>query len=379
MANAMVQASGAPNLPAHIAKRMASRQNIPSQETVPSLTFEGRTWSININGEKTPMLREIDGEMVPASVMRVVVLDWAKTRGRALYAKVDEDGVFRFTTFDPKKTGRPLCWSDDGVKADKTIAARPFKGWTGTCDGCPMSIKGSRISDNGKPGAGCSQHRMIAVVPHARPNSAPLRMKLAITSDWDGQSPDLSAQGWFAFKNFMTDLRNKGYTDTATFVTKMKFDPNVTYPKVMFSYDRWLTEAEDAVIGPLAESDAVKTLLAGTWTPAGSDGARKEVVDEEVMDEAAEPRLVTAEDRKTRVMPRALKVEQTPKPQEAPPRQCMDDDDDDDMPAPAPAKVAKPPKAPVPRKAAPVTPSREIPAAVAAIIGEWDPDPDEAE
>jgi hypothetical protein len=369
MANALVPAE-APRLPAHIAARMAARQNIPAQETVPSLGFQGKVWTVNVNGEATQIMREVDGENVPAAVFRVVILDWAKEQGRALYAKVEEDGTVHFTTFVPGKSTKPLCYSDDGIKADKSIFAqpgKPFAGWTGSCEGCPMSIKGSRISDSGTQGVGCAKHRMISVIPHNQLNGTPLRLKLPTTSDYDGRSPDLAAQGWFAFKNFVKDLRDKGYTDTATFVTKMKFDPNVTYPKIMFHYERWLSEAEDAVVGPLAESPFVKNLLNGTWTPTGADGVKKE----EEPDDEPEAEPIKTPPPPTVVTAKPEPVKAAAPAAQAPSRVAMTDDEDE-APTPPPA----PPKATATKaaqKAAPVVPSRAVPANVAAIIGAWEP------
>jgi hypothetical protein len=121
---------------------------------------------------------------------------------------------------------------------------------------------------------------MVAVVPANKLDFTPLQLKLAITSDWDGQSPDLEAQGWFAFGNFISYLQKKSHTalqkksHTAAFVTKMRFDPNVTWPKVIFAHDRRLTDAELAVIRPIVKSDEVKGLLAGMWTPTGADGVK---------------------------------------------------------------------------------------------------------
>jgi hypothetical protein len=197
--------------------------------------------------------------------MRVVVLDYAKRRGRTLYLTPEGEPA----NYNPDKPGKPACWSDDGITPHASVAAPQHR----TCDGCPMSAKGPKINDNGKPVAGCSQHRMLAIVPANKLDFTPLRLKLAITSDWDRQSPDLEAQGWFAFSNFILQLQKKGASHTAAFVTKIRFDPNVTWPKVMFAQDRQLTDAELAVIRPIVKSDEIKRLLAGTWTPTGADGA----------------------------------------------------------------------------------------------------------
>jgi len=402
MSNALVPVGD--NLPAHIAARLGKRQNIAPPETVPSLTFPGKVWTVNVGGESTQILREVDGEMTPAQVFRVVILDWARDQGRALYGKTDDASGFQLTTYDPKKPARPLCYSDDGISADSSVKSAPFEGWTGKCDTCPMSRKGSKITDNGVEATACAKHRMIAVIPHNQLNGTPLRMKLATTSDWDARSPDLAAQGWFAFRNFVKDLQAKGYTDTAMFVTKLKFDPNANYPKVVFHYDRWLSEGEQEVVDTVADSPFVKNLLAGNWTPNGADGVRKDPPDEEspplarpapkalAKPQPAQPVALPVVDEDEdeedaapppRPAPKAA-VKPVAKPKPAQPVAPVfasksvqsiihtSDEDEEDVPPPArPApKAAKPKPA---QTAVPVEASREVPSEIAKILGQWDP------
>lgn len=250
-------------LPAHIAGFFDEESNILARQTVPSLSPEGKIWTIALNGEKTKLIRKnADGDEEPVSVMRVVVLDYAKRRGRAYY-----EGEY-----DPTKIGAPVCWSDDGITPDnKSEKLQATK-----CEDCPMAVKGSKVTPQGKAVSACSQHRMLAVVPAFNLDFEPLRLKIAITSDFDKQSPEAEAQGWFAFSNFTDYLQTRGVQHTAALVTKMKFDANAPYPKIFFAADRWLTEAELTKVIPMTKADNVQKLLGGTWTPAGVDGVKKD-------------------------------------------------------------------------------------------------------
>ena len=235
-------------IPSHIGSFFGEESNIAERLSVPSLGYEGKVWQISMDGEKTKLVkRNEEGDEEPLATMRVVVLEYAKRRGRAYY-----EGAY-----DPAKIGAPACASDDGVVPNANVASPQ----SSKCEGCPMSIKGSKVTESGKAVTACSQHRMLAVVPANNLSFTPLRMKIAITSDYDKQSPDLEAQGWFAFSNYTSMLRGKGVQHTAALVTKMKFDPNAAYPKVMFSPDRWLTETEIAQVAPVVRSDAVKALV----------------------------------------------------------------------------------------------------------------------
>ena len=141
-----------------------------------------------------------------------------------------------------------------------------------------MSIKGSKVTEQGKAVTACSEHRMLAVVPASKLDFTPLRLKLAITSDYDGRSPDHEAQGWFAFQGFLDIMRARRVAHTAQLVVKMKFDPNTAWPKVMFSPDRFLTEAEVKTLLPVIKTPEVTSLLDGSWTPAGIDGVKTGLV-----------------------------------------------------------------------------------------------------
>lgn len=274
MANELTMFDPKAGVPAHIAN-WGTEGNMPERQTVPSLSPQGKTWTVSLNGEKTKMMKkDSDGEMVPVSVMKVVVLDFAKRRGRAYYPG----------SYDPNKESAPICWSDDGITPDASLADSLPEGAdpketphkvSSRCDTCPMAAKGSKITDNNKAVTACSQHRMLAIVPAQKLDFTPLRLKIAITSDFDKQSPDAEAQGWFAFSNYMDYLKSRGVQHSAQVVTKMKFDPNATYPKIFFAAERWLDASEKAQVVPLTKDPDVLKLLGGTWTPAGVDGVQK--------------------------------------------------------------------------------------------------------
>lgn len=312
-------------VPSHVADLFGDEKNITDRVTVPALSYEGKVWTMSVNGEKTKLTkRNEDGEQEPVSTMRVVILDYAKRRGRAYY-----EGAY-----DPAKPGSPLCWSEDGVKPHPAVQNPQC----GTCEGCPMAVKGSKITEQGKAITACSQHRMIVVVPANKLDFTPMRMKLAITSDWDKNSPELEKQGWFAFNNYTDFLRTKNIPHTAAVVTKMKFDPNAVYPKVLFSPDRWLEADEAAIVKPIIKSEAVTSLLGGTYTPAGVDGVKIEAPKEQLKVEVKKPapQIVELDDDDEYVP-----VTRKPSTKKAEP---VDEDDDDNVVELPKAKTKAKPK-----------------------------------
>jgi hypothetical protein len=362
--------------------------NIPDKVTTPSLTYSGKTWAISLNGESTKLMKKnSDGDEEPLSVMRVVILDWNKRRGRAYY-----EGAY-----DSAKPGMPLCWSDDGVTPNSHIGTPQCA----TCDKCPKSIKGSKVTEQGKGVVACSEHRMLAVVPAGKLDIGPLRLKLAVTSDYDGQSPEHEAEGWFAFKGYADMLRARQVPHTAMLVTKMKFDKNKEYPKVLFSVDKWLPEDTLQSLMPVIKGDEVKKLLSGTWTPAGADGKLIEGTTAEttVDDGAAAQAAADAKANAEKVAAAKVAADKAAKKaakqadadaaaaaaaaaaKAAAAKAAADDDDDDDegemvMLAPGSPEPAKPSQA-APTKiatTAAAAPAAAVPAALGALLDEWKDD-----
>ena len=263
MSTALSVFDPAVGVPAHIAAFFGEdgNSNIENKATVPSLSPGGKIWTISIDGEKMPLLKKnADGDEEPVNVMRTVILEFAKRRGRAFY-----EG-----NFDPDNISAPVCWSADGVAPDDTVVDKK----SAKCGDCPFAAKGSKVGDNGKAQIACSTHRMLAVIPSQKLDFEPLRLKISVTSDWDKESKDEAAKGWFAFQQYMDWLKTKGVNHSAAVVTKMKFDQSQTYPKILFAADRWLDASELAQVAPLTKDAKVLALLSNTYTPAGADGVR---------------------------------------------------------------------------------------------------------
>lgn len=249
-------------MPDYLKDFLADEENIKPRAGVPTLSYQGRKWSTIINGEKTTfMRRNAEGDEEPVGVLRVIVLDFSQKRGRTFY-----DGPY-----NPDTAKRPDCWSADGDTPDASVEAPQAS----KCGDCPMSVKGSKINELGKETTACSMHRMVAVVPAGNLDHVPMRLRLAVTSDFDSNSPDLEKAGWFAFRNYADYLRTRQITHTSKVVTKIKFDPNKDYAKVIFTAERFIDPSQVAQVAALVRSPEVKALITEQWTPNGADGTRK--------------------------------------------------------------------------------------------------------
>lgn len=243
-------------LPAYLANALDEvGTNIADRMNVPSLSYEGKTWSIVRDGNRTKLeAPNSDGDMVPVPIMRAVILNYNGDRGRAYYPGV----------YNPAASAAPTCWSGDGKTPDASVREKQST----ACNGCPMSVKGSKVQD-GKEMVACSSHRMIAIAPAFALAEDPLRLKIAVTSDYD---KDIVEHGWFAFRQYTDFLKSRGLSHTGLVVTKMKFDNNVAYPKLLFAIDRPLTPDEIDQVKVALKNPKVEELLSEKWTAAGVNG-----------------------------------------------------------------------------------------------------------
>lgn len=363
MANALVAFKGTlSQLPAELQNEFDAQKNIEDAVSVPSLSPRGRKWTTIFGGKKTPLEKEIDGEMVPLGTLYAVVLDYNPNRSRAYYAG----------EFDPENPTKPDCWSNDGKTPDESVEMKQAP----NCANCPMAAKNSRVR-NGKGSVACGIQKFLAVqllrgnmkTGFEIAEQVPvLRLKLAITSIYDGQSPDLEKEGWFAWDNLVRFLRENKINSTAQVVVKMKMDPNVDYPKIIFAPVTQITDpdfAKEILTYKKENEDAIKALLSREFTPNDADGkatdpehppklqAPKKAaapVDEDEEEEAPKPRrkaapVVDEDEDEPAPKPRRKAApvdedeEEEPAPKVRRARKVVDEDEDEE-PAPKPRKKA---------------------------------------
>jgi len=200
---------------------------------------------------------------VPVQVVSIVILDHNKKRSRAYYEGDFEEG----------KNAAPKCFSGDGEKPDPSVA----EPCAATCATCPHSVKGSKMSSAGKPMTACAPYKRVAVMPSASilaPGShVPLLLRLAQTSVWDKDNKH-EAEGYYAWDQYLDMLRARGAKHTAAVETRVKFDVDVAYPKLLFSANRWLNPDETAaVLAKLkTDADAITGIINGKQSEDGVTG-----------------------------------------------------------------------------------------------------------
>lgn len=314
-------------LPAHIATVMEDGgTNIAARLTTDQITFAGKVWAMSVGGNKKALTRKNEeGEEEPVQIFSVVMLQYPQRRGRAYYPGA----------YDPQKESAPECWSNDGIDSAVNATVRHSL----KCATCKLSAKNSKVVD-GKGTTACSQHRMTAVIPSARIGDfAPLRMKLAITSDFDARNEKAQQQGWFGFQQYTDLLKTKGVNYTYLLTTRMKFDPDANYPKLLFSPGKWLTpeQLEEVKAILVRDQGTIDGLLKTEFTPARTEDP-VEAVDDELAETEEEQAAAAAQAPAPKTAPKAAPKAAAPAPAAA---VVEDELEEIQQPAPAPAKAPK--------------------------------------
>lgn len=252
MSNQLVPFDQAP--PPALPAAFEGLSNIPERQTIPQLSFRGSKWRMVKDGEETPLERKDPetGEMAPIQIMPLVILAVAPNRSRALYGKYEEG-----------KNQAPICRSQDGKVPDADVKDVPHTAEgtpAKTCAECPMSAKGSKVEGQ-KLLTACSTFKNICVVPSGHIDFTPLRLRLAQTSLWDKDNGENEAQGWYAFDQYIDFIRARGVKHTGQVVTKVKFDPRPSHPKLLFKADVWLDEARLLQVAAAAKKPEVQKAL----------------------------------------------------------------------------------------------------------------------
>lgn len=274
------------DVPAHIAALFGEDGNIAPRISIDQLSYRGKVWRRIVDGEETQLTRtNSDGDAEPVPIVSVVVLDHNKGRSRAFYEGAYEEG----------KNASPTCYSGDGTTPDASVKEPCAK----TCATCPNSVKGSKITENGKQSTLCSPFKRVAIVPAAGLGAHPVMLlRLAQTSVWDKDNGENEAKGWYAWDQYLDMLRARGAKHTAAVETKVKFDLRMAYPKLLFSASRWLNPEETtAAKTRITESaDVIETILSGLGndgvagkpaSPAAAQPSGPDVDEAEVAEQAA--------------------------------------------------------------------------------------------
>lgn len=142
--------------------------------------------------------------------------------------------------YDPSvENAAPQCYSDNGV-GPSSHSTEPQ---SGTCAACPHNVWGSKILPSGAKSRMCGDYKKLAVLIADNPDGPVFELRL----------PSASLANW---ANFVDQLTKRGIP-TAAVVTKLKFDTQADYPKLVFEASGWATEEQVRVVLDVINTEEV--------------------------------------------------------------------------------------------------------------------------
>lgn len=206
------------------------------------VSVKGKVFAIKFGGETQQLLNE---QGFPAQYFDCVLVAANGHLNKTYYA----------TTFNDDAAERPDCWSDDGVRPAATNPVAPL------CATCPKNVFGSRISDNGSKGKACSDTRKTVILPIDN---------LQNERFGGGMMLRISPTGLQELAAYNKKLRASNVPYYAV-VTRLTFDSTLAYPKLVFTAQRYLTEAEFAVVTEARENEHTKHILESGYVEAAPE------------------------------------------------------------------------------------------------------------
>lgn len=273
-------------MPAHIAARMKKPSALASSLTGGLAAGTGGP-RISIKGGR---FRIVDGDaetLIEQTYLNVIIVGANPRLSKTFY-----EG-----TYDPKnEPAGPTCFSLDGIKPDAS-AEDPQND---LCATCPQNAWGSKISANGNEIKACADKKRLAIVAADDPEGPVYLLEVtpAALKGLNQYSKELSARG----------------IPAEVVVTKVSFDPDASFPKLMFKFAKFIDEDAQATVDELLGSDKVMEITGEKISP-----------------------VVTEED----VEPPAPKRKPAVKAKPAPEPEPEEDDEDDEEEAEEPPKPAR--------------------------------------
>lgn len=205
----------------------------------PVMSLRGAKWRIVEGGEEHPIYMAGTKDLAPS--IKVVLMRANSALSKTYYAGAFVEG----------SDAKPDCSSNDGVVPSPDSP----KPQCTTCAACPQNVWGSKISPSGAKIKACADVRRLAILPAEDMEYSPILLRIPGAS-----LSDLAAYG--------KALKQRGIPYAAV-VTKLSFDPDASFPKVLFQFDRVLSQDEMAHVAERLSEPVIEDIL-GLSAPRGA-------------------------------------------------------------------------------------------------------------
>ena len=205
----------------------------------PRISIKGSKFHEVDGGETNTLMQPGSNPPVPLMLLEAVVVGANPALVKAYY-----EGEFQ-----PGDDREPVCSSENGITPDAHIGVN-----AGTvkqndaCATCRQNQWGSRISKmSGKEVKACTDSKRLVILPAADLGYKALALSVtpAALGDWGAYVKALSGRG----------------VPVNSVVTNIVFDNNASFPKLLFSFGRFLEASDYERVKQRAEGDDVKAIV----------------------------------------------------------------------------------------------------------------------
>ena len=238
------------NVPAHIAAlaRTAPNEDLTAGTSMgyPILRYKGKTWSVGEGDTRTVIMND-DGD--PRASLEIVIFKANSNISKVYYPDGFEEGT----------DDKPDCYSHNGTQPALDASAPQAI----SCAVCPHNAWGSKISEHGSKGKACSDSR-----------------RLAVASIHDLETPMLLRVPAASLKelSLYAGILNRQNAPYYAVVTKVSFDAELAYPKLLFKALRYLTNEEMNTVLEVQKETVITDITAKEtfvdYTPMQIEGTK---------------------------------------------------------------------------------------------------------
>lgn len=231
------------NVPAHIAARIAARQQA-GQKSAIAEAIGGDGVSLPRISIRAGRYRLVEGgvETTVGVSLDTIIVGANPRVSKVFYGKAYDASA---------ENVRPACWSNDGLKPDVSVERPVHAG----CADCPNNVLGSRVLPSGAKSKLCADQRHLAVVPAADPTKV--------------YSLTVPVSGMKALREYFKELGNYGIGPEEA-ITELGFDDQASFPKIIFKQKGFVPESAIARVDALIGSDTVKVATRQIAATAGT-------------------------------------------------------------------------------------------------------------
>ena len=205
----------------------------------PRISIKGSKFHEVEGGVSCTLMQPGSNPQVPLMLLEVVIVGANPNLVKAYY-----EGEYQ-----PGDDREPVCSSENGIEPDAHIGTQEGTKKQGSaCATCPQNQWGSRISKmTGKEVKACTDSKRLVILPAADLGYKALALNVtpAALGDWGAYVKALSGRG----------------VPVNSVVTNITFDSAASFPKLLFSFNRFLTPEDYERAKQRGEGDDVKAIV----------------------------------------------------------------------------------------------------------------------